>query len=575
MALVKIKINGREFEVEEGMTILEVSRKYNLGIPSLCSHPDLTVQANCRICVVEIKGQKSPVFSCLTKVKEGLEIITDSELIRKLRKTNLEFIWANHHKSCDDCLYKDDCQLKKLSQEYQVGSYFSSRKSSRPRYEIGPAIVFDAEKCIDCRQCILACQKQGIGFLEVKNRGADITISPSTLKDKDCIYCGQCVNHCPVNALKTNSESLARIDEFLKDKSQIIITQIAPAVRTALGEGFNKDYGEIKVEHLVTALKSLGFNYVFDTPTGADFTSYEEAQELLERLKEEKNLPMLTSCCPSWVKYVEFYHPELIPLLTTVRSPHIILGTYLKTYWAKKQNLNPAKIKVISLMPCTAKKYEIRRPELKLSSGLWPVDEVLTTRELIIYLKEKKIDLGQMKETPLDAFASGAGVIYGVTGGVMESALRTAYYFSTHQEPPQLDFVKLRGLKEVKEAQYQINGQSLKVVVVNGLGTIEKVIKMIKEGPGKYHYIEVMACPGSCLGGGGQPLPIDETIRQKRAEVLYNLDKNSKCRLSYQNPVLLDFYQQPESNNLKRNFYTFYQKKKKVGFKEIKNVFKK
>jgi len=570
MGLLKIKIDGQEFEAEEGMTILDVSRKYHLGIPSLCSHPDLTVQANCRICVVEIKGQKMPALSCMTKVKDGLEIITNSELIKKLRRTNLEFIWANHHENCEQCPFKDDCQLKKLSEEYGVSPYYSSRKASRKKYSFGGAIVFDAEKCIDCRQCVLACQKQNVGFLEVKNRGADITIFPQLAKNKDCIYCGQCVSHCPVNALSADNRSLENLEKWLKDKNKIIIAQIAPAVRTGLGEGLGVDYGKIKVEHLATALKKLGFHYVFDTSTGADFTTYEEAQELIERLKNNKWLPMMTSCCPAWVKYVEFYHPDLIPYLTTVRSPQMILGAYLKTYWAKKQQIDPSKMRVISLMPCTAKKYEIKRPELKLNNGLAPVDEVITTRQLTIYLREKKIDLTKMEETPLDALATGAGFIYGATGGVMESALRTAYYFLTHEEPPQVEFKKVRGLKDLKEAQYQIANYQLNVLVVNGLNLIEEVIKTIKENPSKYHYLEVMACRGGCLGGGGQPLPIDSLIREKRAAVLYHLDEKAPLRFSYQNPVLLDFYHSPEAENLKRNFYTFYQKKKKVGFKIIK-----
>jgi len=570
MAKVKIKINDQEFEVEEEKTILEVSRELNLDIPSLCSHPDLEVRANCRICMVEIKGQKSLTPACQTMVKDGLEIITDSERIKKARKTNLEFIRANHQKSCDTCLWKEDCQLKKLFEEYNItlSPYEKIRPNKKKKYQFGP-VILDASKCIECRNCVEVCQNQGISFLEVNDYGSQISIKPSDNSYRDCTYCGQCVSHCPANALVMDTSSLKRVEKMLAAKKLIIIVQIAPSVRATLNEEFKIPYGKMTPEHIAGALKQLGFKYVFDTSTGADFTTFEEAKELIERLNQHKNLPMLTSCCPAWVKYVEFYRPELIPLLTTVRSPHIIMGGYLKTYWLKKQKINSKNIKVISIMPCLAKKYEIERPELRLKNGLKPVDEVLTVRELAILLKKKNIDLKEVAKAPLDALASGAGIIYGASGGVMESALRTAYYLMTQKEPPMVQFEAVRGIEGFKKARYQINQFNLKVAVVSGLNQAEKLIQDFKAKPNLYDYIEVMACPGGCIGGGGLPLPTNKEVRQKRASVLYQLDEKAKIRCSHNNPVLKEAYQDyfMDKKTTESVFHTHFQKKKKEGYK--------
>lgn len=540
---IQITIDRKKVKAYKGQTILEAAKDHGIEIPTLCFHSDLDIKANCRICVVQVKGMKDLQTACSTEIRKGMEIITNSPRIRRARKINLELIFAQHIEECDDCVWRYNCLLLDLAEKYKVKiTRFADRKGDWPIYQFGP-IIFDTTKCIDCRNCVDICQKQGVNFLEIKNRGSEIQIVPSKDKNKDCVYCGQCLVHCPAGAIEGVGE-FEDIEKPLKEKGKIVIAQFAPALRTSIGEAFNLPYGKIVTGKLAAGLKKLGFSKVFDVCLGADFTTVEEAKELIERLKNRKKLPMFTSCCPSWVKFVEFYYPKFIPHLTSVRSPHIISGGLIKTYWAKKEGIDPKKIVVVSIMPCVAKKYEITRNELKVK-GLKPVDYVLTTRELAHLLIKHKINLEKIKSQRLDrplGFPSGAGVIYGATGGVMESALRTAYEKLTGKRLSKIEFKEPRGMEGIKKAKIKINNRLVKIAVANGLGNAKKILEEIKKNPRAYDYVEIMACFGGCIGGGGQPVPTDAKIRKERASSLYQIDVRKKTRLAHQNPIVKKIY---------------------------------
>ena len=541
---MKIIINNKKIEAKKGQTILEVAKENNIDIPALCFHSDLDIKSNCRLCVVEIKGRDGLHTACSTKIEPEMEIATESEKIIKARKINLELIFAQHCEECNDCIWNFNCQLLKLAKKYNVEiTRFTDRKKGYPVHQFGPSLIFDSSKCIDCRNCVDVCQKQCVEFLEVKERGHLFQVIPSKDKNKDCIYCGQCITHCPVGAFEAVGE-FEDVEKPLQDKNKTVIFQFAPAIRTSIGEEFNLPYGSIVTEQLVAGIKKLGVDKVFDVSVAADFTTVEEAKELTERLKNNKNLPMFTSCCPSWVKFVEFYYPELIPHLTSVRSPQIILGGLIKTFWAKKENIDPKKITVVSIMPCVAKKYEIQREELKVS-GLKPVDYVLTTRELAYLFNKNKINLKNIEPMEADnplGIPSGAGVIFGASGGVMESALRTAYEKITGQCLEKLEFQQVRGMEGIKKTTVEIKGSSVKTAVVNGIRNAKKILEELKEDPKLYDYVEVMACFGGCIGGGGQPVPTDSKIRKQRAESLYQIDTVKEIRSAHKNPIIKKVY---------------------------------
>lgn len=540
-AKIKIKINNKEIVCQKGQTILEVARENKIFIPSLCHHPDFPAKANCRICVVEIAGRKRLVTSCSTKAEEGMEIFTESEKVKKSRNMNIELIFAEHIEKCSDCILRYRCRLLNCAEKYKILiSAFNDRKSKRKIYKFANAVEIDGTQCIDCRNCIDACSVlQNINYLELKGKGINQEIVPTKNKKIDCIYCGQCAVHCPVAAAQEQTQ-WEEVEEVIKNEKKIVVAQIAPAVRVSIGEEFSLPHGEIMTGQVIAGLKRLGFDYVFDVNFGADITTMVEAEELLERINAGGIMPMMTSCCPAWVKYVEFYHPELIPNLTTSRSPHIHNGGIIKNYWAKKMGINPKNISVVSVMPCTAKKFEASRKELKVK-GLSPVDFVLTVREFAFMLKKNKLNLADLKKREADnplGEHSGAAAIYGASGGVMESALRTAQFMACQSDsernnlcPIKLEFKDIRGMKGVKEASAEIAGKKLKVAVVNGIGNIEKVIENLS----RYDYIEVMACPGGCIGGGGQPIPTTDAIRKKRIAALYKIDKGKKSRSAHEN----------------------------------------
>ncbi len=552
---IQIIINNKRISCLEGQVILEVAQENKIDIPALCYHSDLEIKANCRMCLVEIKGKKGLYPSCSTKVEKGMEIITESPKIRRARKINLELIFAQHSEECNDCIWNFDCQLLKLAEKYKVKiTRFADRKTKYPVYQFGPALIFDSSKCIDCRNCVDVCQQQGVGFLEIEERGHLFRVVPSKDKNKDCIYCGQCLVHCPSGAFEAVGE-FEDVEKPLQEKDKTVVFQFAPSIRTSIGEEFDLPYGSIMTEQLVAGIKKLGVDKVFDTSVGADFTTTEEADELIDKI-EKGTTPCFSSCCPSWVKFIEFYYPEFIPYLATTRSPQVILGGLIKTYWAKNEKIEPKKITVVSIMPCVAKKYEIRKEELAVN-GMRPVDYVLTTRELAYLFKKHKIDLAkispQKPDDPL-GIPSGAGVIYGASGGVVESVLRTAYdKLTPHQnkfgagqakKSLRIEFKQVRGMEGMKKAVIKINGQSVKIAVINGIGNAKKVLEKLKKNPKLYDAIEVMACFGGCIGGGGQPVPTDGKIRQERAASLYQIDDQKEIRLAHHNPIVKKVYQE-------------------------------
>jgi len=569
---ITIKINGKEITADYGKTILEIARENNIYIPTLCYHSDLTAHASCRLCLVSIKGINNPQTACSTIAENGMEIETQNPEIEKLRKTNLELLFAQHREECPDCVLQYNCQFLKLAKKIGADiAKFSDRKKNFPIIEFGEAVVFDSSKCIDCRNCIEACQQQAVGYLEIEKKNDFNQITPSD--KKPCIYCGQCITHCPVGAFEAKSE-FEQIEEPLNNKNKILVFQFAPSIRSSIGEEFGMPDGAIVTEQLVGAIKQLGVDYVFDVSVGADFTTFEEAKEMVEKLaplnatkrqfakdelfngvKINKPSLLMSSCCPSWVRFIEKYYPEFIPNIATARPPHIILGGLIKTYWANKENISPKKIFVVSVMPCVAKKYEITRKEMLFKyngTSFAPVDYVLTTRELAYLLKKRGIDLAKAKPQKADSpfgEPSGGGVIYGASGGVMESAIRTASRILNPSAGPstssgRVDFPKVRGQERIKVSQIEMNGKILNIAAVNGTGNAKIVLEQLKNNPDLYQCVEVMACLGGCIGGGGQPLPQDKQIRQKRAQALYDIDEKKKVRTAFDNPDLQKIYKE-------------------------------
>lgn len=552
-----IRINEKKVKAKNGQTILELARDNGISIPSLCEHPDLKVQANCRICAVELRGRDQLVTACSTLVADGMDILTDSPRVKQARSLNLELIFSEHSKKCVNCISRYDCELLRLSNKYKLKSdRFPDRKSKRKTYKFANAVEIDGTQCIDCKNCISACSDiQHINYLKMEGSGVDQEIVPVKNKDVACIYCGQCALHCPVAAAQEQS-AWQNVEAALKDKNKIVVAQFAPSIRVSLGEEFGMPYGVNCEGKIYSALKKIGFSKVFDINFGADITTITEAEELLERLKDKKGVfPMTTSCCPGWVAYVEFYHPELLAHLTTARSPQIHLAGAIKTYWSQKNKINPKNITVVSIVPCTAKKYEAARPELSLN-GRPLVDIVLTTRELAFLIKKNNIDFKKLADSTGEKLfndGSGAAAIYGASGGVMESALRSANALVCAQSKNKLcdshlEFKEVRGLSGFKEAVVNLDGKKIKVGVVNGIANFEKILPKFK----KYHYIEVMACPGGCLGGGGQPIPTNKLIRQKRLEGLYAIDKKRAVRRAHENKAMMMYYDWAKKNKLSK-----------------------
>lgn len=554
---ISLKINGKKVKAEYGQTILQIAQENGVDIPSLCYHPDLSVKADCRLCLVAIKGAALPQTACSTLALDGMKITSESPELVALRKTNLELIFAQHQEECADCVWDRKCQLLDLAKKYNVAiTRFADRKKTFPVYNFDGILNFDSSKCIDCRNCVEACEKQQVNHLKLKSPRADLYFQEIIPDDNNpCIYCGQCLTHCPAGAFEAESE-FEKITEPLQDKNKTIVFQFAPSIRTSIGEEFGLKPGEITTDKIVAGLKQVGANFVFDVSVGADFTTAEEAKELLEKLKKDETKTLFSSCCPSWVRYVECYWPEFVANLAMASPPHIILGRLIKTFWAQQNNLPPENIVVVSVMPCIAKKYEIQRQEHFIEwqgKNLQPVDYVLTTRELARLFQRKNIDFKKIKgQKPDNPFGepSGAGVIYGASGGVMESALRTALRKLELEGVKLLparkefnSFLSVRGQEGMKITELEIAGKKMRLAAVNGIDNAKKILQELKQNPVAYSCVEVMACPGGCVGGGGQPLPSTSPIRQARADGLYQIDKKKKLRLAHENPALKKIYQ--------------------------------
>lgn len=564
--MVEIIINGRKVEVEENTTILEACKKLNINIPTLCYHPDLSIKANCRICIVEIEGSKELKTACNTIVTKGMKILTDSDRVKETRKVLLDLLISSHNFNCVNCSKNLDCELQNLCKTIGISNRYTEYNKNLEIDDSNHSIVRDPNRCIKCGRCIDACKNtQGLSILGELNRSDDLEIIPynGKLADSYCTFCGQCVLVCPVGALVVKSD-IDKLTKALNDKDKYVIVQVAPSIRVAIGEMFNMDPGTITTGKLITALKLLGFKQVFDTNFAADLTIMEESHELIERIANNGKLPMITSCSPGWINYIEQYYPELLDHLSTCKSPQQMFGAIAKNYYYKKINIPKEKLVVVSIMPCTAKKFESKRKEMNND-----VDIVITTKELATLLRQKDINLNELEETDFNlpfGISTGAGAIFGSTGGVMEAALRTTYELMTKKELKELDFKNVRGLKGIKEATININKKDIKVAVAYGLKNAKKILENIKNNTCDYTFIEIMACPGGCISGGGMPYTTNE-IREKRINALYKIDKKSKCRKAHDNEAVQilyeDFLDFPGSKKAHELLHTTYKNRKK------------
>ena len=547
-ATISFTIDGQPVTGRPGQTVLEAAREAGIYIPSLCYHPDLNVRAACRICMIEVKGARSLQAACAYPISEGLVMRTSTPAVREARRVNLELLLSNHEIDCPSCIRNLNCELQKLAHDFSVtGSRFQGERTKHCIDHSTPSIVRDPNKCILCRRCVDVCQEvQGVGAIGPADRGFDTVIGTPydlNLGEATCVLCGQCINRCPVGALY-EVDYTEQVWKELADPKKYVVVQTAPAIRVAIGEEFGLEPGQIVTGQLIAALRRLGFKRVFDTDFTADLTVMEEGHELIERLTHGGTLPIITSCSPGWIKFIEHYYPDLLSHLSTCKSPQQMFGALAKTYFAERQGVDPANTVVVSIMPCTAKKFECQRPEMG-DSGFQDVDYVLTTRELARMLRQSCMDLTKMPDERYDAplgISTGAAVIFGATGGVMEAALRTAYEVITKKELPGLDFHDVRGLEGIKEAEVDVDGTPLKVAVANGLSNARKLMDRIRDGSADYQFIEIMACPGGCIGGGGQPIPTSMEVRQARANAIYREDERMFIRKSHDNPAVKRLY---------------------------------
>ena len=576
--MVNLVIDGKEISVKEGTTILQAALQNGIDIPTLCFLKEINEVGDCRMCIVEVEGRKGFATSCIQKVEEGMVVKTHSHAVVEARKIILDLILSNHHRDCLTCSRNGNCELQELAAKFNVQVVeFEGERTKHKVDDKSPSIVRDFNKCILCRRCVATCKYvQKIGAIDCINRGFDSCISTTydhSLNDVDCTFCGQCIESCPTGALK-EKENIQDVWRKLRDEGTFVVVQTAPAVRVALGEEFGMPIGTNVAGKMITALKSIGFDRVFDTNTGADLTIMEEANEFIERIQNAGVLPMITSCSPGWVRFAEKNFPENLDHLSSCKSPHQMFGAIIKSYFADKYNIDREKICVVSVMPCIAKKYECSRDEMEVD-GVRDVDYVITTRELARMIKQANIDFCELEDGKFDepmGEASGAGAIFGTTGGVMEAAIRTAVDTLEGKSMDKLEYTQVRGEKGIKEATLKIAGKDIKVAVASGLANARKIMEQIKDGKCDYHFVEIMACPGGCIMGGGQPIKSSKIrstvdVAKLRRDALYSIDEKSVVRKSHENPFMIklykEFLEKPGSHKAHKYLHTTYTKKEK------------
>jgi len=584
---VKMKIDKRVVSAKEGGDVIEICRENKVEIPTLCTHPDFTERdAVCRLCMVKVKykGEKCYCWkpSCILKAESGMKIITQDAEIARARQTLLELLFAEHAGLCSNCQRNMDCELQDLSLKYSIDEFrfaFNIGDSDEEELEwlnekyrrrvidkINPSIARDSSKCIKCRRCIKACRDiQSVEALSNCKRGIETGVGTEYSTPLECTYCGQCSLHCPTAAITENPE-LIEVIRAIKNPNKVVIAQTAPSIRASLGEEFGMAPGSIVTGKMVAGLRKCGFDKIFDVNTGADLTITEEAAEFVDKYKKGDSLPIFTSCCPAWILFAEQNYPEILPYLSSARSPQSMLASIIKTYYARKIKTDPKNIVVVSIMPCTAKKYEIRRKELS-KNGRRDIDHVLTTIETAELMKNLNIpfeDLPDEEFDPALGISTGAGAIFGATGGVAEAAARTAYYYITGKSIPKLDIKETRGLKGIKQAELRISGKRVRIGIGHGLKHARKLIEMVLKKECPFDMIEIMACPGGCIGGGGQPSPISDKVRKARIEAIYATDKGLPIRESHKNPVIKKLYKEflykPGSRKAEKLLHTHYKK---------------
>ncbi|WP_094606391.1 NADP-reducing hydrogenase subunit HndD [Sporomusa silvacetica DSM 10669] len=571
--IVNVTIDGITVACPETTLILDAAKMVGIDIPVLCYHPDLKVRATCRVCVVEVKGQRKLKPACGTEVWDGAEIITNSPAVRQAREDVLELILAEHPQDCLNCVRNTSCELQKLARDFGISKpLFKNESKQLPIEDSDGAIVRDMSKCVKCGRCVEMCQEvQNVGAINTAHRSGEYEITTAfnrPLQDTTCVYCGQCVSVCPVGALYEKDDT-EKVWQAIGNEDQHVVVQVAPAVRVALGEEFGMDPGSITTGKMVAALRRLGFDKVFDTDFSADVTIMEEGSELLERMSQGGTLPLITSCSPGWVNFVEGFYPELLPNVSTCKSPQQMFGALVKTYYPQKAGIDASKIVSVSIMPCVAKKRESARPEMN-DSGYRDVDIVLTTRELARMIKQSGFDFNKLANEEFDnpmGMSTGAAVIFGTSGGVMEAALRTVYEVVTGKELANVDFKDIRGLTGVKEAEVDLDGKKVKVAIANGLKNARVILDKIKAGECDYQFVEIMCCPGGCIGGGGQPWGTTTVTKEARMAGLYQVDSDKAIRQSHKNPAVKALYDEflgkPLSRKSHKLLHTHYYPRNK------------